>query len=150
MQRATHIAREGAWPTTEAVGVVTLDYDMRQRRRIRLECDAVGPLLLDLERPAGLRDGDALQLDDGGWVAVHAAPEALMEIKALDRRLLVRVVWHLGNRHCPAEIAENCVTIRHDHVMADMARGLGATVTLVQRPFHPEGGAYDTDGHRHG
>jgi urease accessory protein len=150
MQRATDTAREGAWPASEAVGSVLLDYDMRHRRRIQLECDPLGPLLLDLKRPVGLREGDGLRLDGGGWVAVRAAPEALLEIAAADERHLARIAWHLGNRHCPAEIREDRIYIRDDHVVAEMVRGLGGAVSPVHRPFNPEGGAYEPAVHRHG
>jgi urease accessory protein len=40
----------------------------------------------------------------------------------------------------------------HDHVLDDMLRGLGLTVTVEQAPFEPEPGAYggSADGHSHG
>jgi urease accessory protein len=150
MRHAITIERAGGWPVAEAVGAVTLDYDMRQRRRIRLDCGKAGPVLLDLERPAGLRPGDGLRLEEGGWIAVEAAPEELAEIEATDAAHLLRLAWHLGNRHCPAEIVKERIYIRSDHVIEQMARGLGATVTQILRPFHPEGGAYATEGHDHG
>ncbi|MFT5440401.1 MAG: urease accessory protein [Alphaproteobacteria bacterium] len=150
MRHAIMIERAGGWPVAEAVGAVTLDYDMRQRRRIRLDCGAAGPVLLDLERPAGLRPGDGLRLEEGGWIAVEAAPEDLAEIAATDTAHLLRLAWHLGNRHCPAEIALDRIYVRRDHVIEQMARGLGATVTQILRPFHPEGGAYAAEGHDHG
>jgi len=150
MRRAATIARKGTWPDHQALGAVMLDYDMRQRRRVRLDCEAIGPVLLDIERPVGLREGDGLGLDDGGWVAVRAAPEDLLRIEAADRLHLLRIVWHLGNRHCPAEIDDDCVHVRADHVIAEMAHGLGATVTPITRPFDPEGGAYHAGGHHHG
>lgn len=142
MRRAIAVDREGHWPTAQGVGSVTLDYDMRQRRRIRLDCGLAGAVLLDLERPAGLRPGDGLRLEDGGWIAVEAAPEELMEIAARDAHHLLRLAWHLGNRHCPAEFAADRIYVRADHVIERMATGLGATVTPVNRAFHPEGGAY--------
>ena len=39
------------------------------------------------------------------------------------------------------------ILILRDHVIRDMLRGLGATVTDVSEPFHPEDGAY---AHSHG
>jgi urease accessory protein len=147
--RATFVVRSGHWPKAEAVGAVTLDYEMRQRRRIRLECGEAGAVLLDLERPAGLRPGDGLRLAEGGWIAVEAAPEELLEIEAEDALHLQRIAWHLGNRHCPAEISDGKIYIRRDHVIEGMVKGLGATVAPVERPFHPEGGAYDSGSHLH-
>ena len=60
---------------------------------------------------------------------------------------LPRIAWHLGNRHCPAEIHSDRIYIRRDHVIEAMLAGLGATVTPVTRPFDPERGAYHDHGH---
>jgi urease accessory protein len=65
---------------------------------------------------------------------------------------LVRLAWHIGNRHTPCQIGADHLVIRADHVLADMLRGLGATVTETLAPFTPEGGAYGlgrTMGHAH-
>jgi urease accessory protein len=37
--------------------------------------------------------------------------------------------------------------IRHDHVLEEMAVGLGATVERKLAPFEPEAGAYSGGGH---
>ena len=60
--------------------------------------------LLDLENAVALRGGDALVLEDGRLVEVVAAPEPLLEIRGSDPHHLVRVAWHLGNRHLPTQI----------------------------------------------
>ena len=78
-----------------------------------------------------------------------AAPERLVEIRAGEALLLKKIIWHLGNRHVPAEIADDAVYIAEDHVLLDMVRGLGGVAALVHRPFHPERGAYD-GAHGHG
>jgi len=150
MRRAILAAGKGNWPESEAIGAVTLDFDARHRRRIRLETEGVGPVLLDLERAAALHHGDGLGLEGGGWIAVHAADEALAEIRPADPGGLARLAWHLGNRHCPAEIHADRLYIRRDHVIEAMLRGLGAAVTPVTRPFDPERGAYHDHAHGHG
>src|SRR5512139_349641 len=99
--RAVAHATAGRWPAAEAIGSVTLGFDDRHRRRLRLATDQGGTVLLDLPQAAALRDGDGLALAGGGWVAVRAAPEPLLEITAPD---LVRVAWHLGNRHLPVQL----------------------------------------------
>ena len=153
MRRATRMAARGHWPAAQAAGAVLLDYDSRHRRRIRLACEDGQPVLLDLEKAVALRDGDGLELEDGSWIAVRAAPEDLVEIVCADAHAFHRICWHLGNRHCPADIGPDRVLIRRDHVIEDMLRGLGATVTPVSEPFDPERGAYDQEapdhGHRH-
>ena len=95
-----------------------------------------------------LEDGDALVLQDGRLVWVEAAPERLLEIRAPDDHALKRLIWHIGNRHIPAEIGADAVWIADDHVLAEMVRGLGGTAEPVERPFRPEGGAY-SGGHAH-
>lgn len=147
MQRAARAERAGRWPEAQAAGTVTLAYDDRHRRRIRLETDAGEEFLLDLAKALALDDGDGLQLDDGRWIAVHAAPEALIEVTA-EPTLLTRLAWHLGNRHLPARIEPHRILIRRDHVIADMLSKLGATLRFIEAPFAPERGAYD-EGHGH-
>jgi urease accessory protein len=104
--------------------------------------------LLDLEHATLLDDGDAVRLEDGRLVEVKAAPERLVEIRADSPLQLQKVIWHLGNRHVPAEITKDAVYIAADHVLIEMVRGLGATAIPVERPFRPERGAYH-EGHGH-
>lgn len=128
---------------------MTLDFDARHRRRVRLDLDEGGEVLLDLERAVAMAGGDGLEMEDGGWIEVRAAAEPLLEIKAGEPLLFARLAWHLGNRHVPAEIAENLIFIRPDHVLEEMLIKLGAGVRRVHAPFQPEGGAYDDQGHHH-
>ena len=154
MKRAASVVRAGAWPQAERVDSITLIYDDRYRRRLRLLGDAGTDFLLDLAEPTVLRDGDGLKLDEGGYVLVRAAHEPLVEIRASDAALFTRLAWHLGNRHLPTQIDTDRMLIRDDHVIVDMLKGLGADVRKVKAPFDPEGGAYGQHnhdlGHRHG
>jgi urease accessory protein len=147
MLRAERVEHAGAWPRDNARGTVTLAYLDRHRRRMRLIADTGEAFLLDLERATVLEEGDGLALSDGGWIAVRAAVEELVAVTAASPELLLRIVWHLGNRHLPAQIEAGRVLIRADHVIVDMLRGLGAEVRAVAAPFRPEGGAYE--GGRH-
>jgi urease accessory protein len=102
--------------------------------------------LLDLEKPVTLRDGDGLVLDDGSIIAVCGKPEELVEIGASSPLDVVRLAWHLGNRHTDVQIIGERIRIRRDHVLEEMLKGLGAKLTPVAAPFDPESGAY---GHSH-
>jgi len=149
MRRVAAIVTQGAWPVAEATATVTLDYDTRCRRRIRINTDDGEAVLLERAEAGVLGDGDGLRLDDGRWILVRAQPEALAAVDAKDAHQLLRLAWHLGNRHLPTEIDGGTLYIHRDHVIEAMLRGLGAEVRPVTRPFNPEGGAYD--GHsRHG
>ena len=128
---------------------LTLDHQARHRRRVAMKADGGLAFLLDLDQATVLDDGDAVMLEDGRLVAIKAAPERLVEIRAGNPLHLMKIVWHLGNRHVPAEITAAAVYIAEDHVLVEMVRGLGATATLVERPFRPERGAYDHDGGGH-
>jgi urease accessory protein len=105
--------------------------------------------LLDLEDAIMLRGGDALVLEDGRLIEVVAAPEPLAEIRGADPHHLIRVAWHLGNRHLPTQIMGKALRIRRDHVIEAMVKGLGARVIEIEAPFDPEGGAYAGGGHAH-
>lgn len=133
------------------VDLVTLAYLDRHRRRIRLVADSGEPFLLDLARAQRLGDGDGLELDDGGYIWVRAAPEAVLEITAETPTDLLRIAWHLGNRHLPLQALDGCLRIRDDHVIAAMVTGLGGHVVKLEAPFDPELGAYagDAGGHGH-
>lgn len=141
MRRATRIDEAGSWSGPTADSVV-LDWDARHRRRRAMTGRSGLAFLLDLPEARIIRDGDALRLEDGARVLVIAAPEPLMEVTGQDQGHLLRLAWHLGNRHLPTELLGDRLRVRHDHVIAEMLRGLGATVQDVEAPFNPEGGAY--------
>jgi len=145
----------GYWPKEKAAGSLTLDFDARHRRRSRLTVDQGEDVLLNLPKAVAMADGDGLQLEDGRWLKIQAAPELLVEIRHKDSNQHVRLAWHLGNRHLPTEIQDQVLRIRPDHVIEDMLRRFGADLVNVRAPFQPEGGAYgshhshDEHGHHH-
>jgi urease accessory protein len=147
--RADRVVPAGAWEAVAEVDSVLLDYDHRHRRRIVLTTERNADLLLDLPRTVSLRDGDGLTVD-GGIVRVRAKPEPLLEIHAHDDADLLRIAWHLGNRHLPVQLLGDRIRIRADHVIRDMVEGLGGHVEAIAAPFDPEGGAYAAGaGHHH-
>ena len=141
MIRATQVKPQHRWTQTPADTVV-LDFDDRHRRRTAMTGTRGLAFLLDLEKAVALRGGDALVLEDGRLIEVVAAAEPLVEIKGSDPHHLIRVAWHLGNRHLPTQIMPKALRIRRDHVIETMVKGLGARVIEIEAPFDPEGGAY--------
>jgi len=148
MIRATQVRSQHRWIEAPADTVV-LDFDDRHRRRMAMRGTRGLEFLLDLENATVLRGGDALVLDDNRLIEVVAAPEPLAEIRGNDPQHLVRVAWHLGNRHLPTQITAKGLRIRRDHVIEAMVKGLGARVIEIEAPFDPEGGAYAGGGHGH-
>jgi urease accessory protein len=144
--RATRVLGQHRWREA-AADTVVLDFDDRHRRRMAMVGTRGFEFLLDLENAVALRGGDALVLEDGRLIEVVAAPEPLLEIRCNDPLHLVRVAWHLGNRHLPTQIMPKGLRIRRDHVIEAMVKGLGARIIEIEAPFDPEGGAYA--GHAH-
>jgi urease accessory protein len=141
MLRAQIIRPAGSWSGAPADCVV-LDYDDRFRRRIVMRGVRGTEFLLDLTEAIALRGGDGLVLDDERIVEVVAAPEPLSEISCPNEASLVRVAWHLGNRHLPTQITAKRLRIRRDPIIEDLVRRFGANVADIEAPFDPEGGAY--------
>ncbi len=158
--RATRVLPKGHWPDGHAAAspadTVVLDFDDRHRRRIAMTGTGGLAFLLDLDEAVALRGGDALELEDGRLVEVVAAAEPLIEVRGRTPGDLVRLAWHIGNRHLSAQVTANALRLRGDHVIEEMLRGLGAAVVAIEAPFDPEGGAYagaahaTVDQHKHG
>jgi urease accessory protein len=139
--RATSVKAAATW-SGEPADCVVLDYDERHRRRVSMRGKKGLPFLIDLPQAAGLQGGDALVLEDGRLIEVIAASEPLLEIRCADALQTARIAWHLGNRHIATQLCGTALRIRLDHVMADMAKQLGAEVIEIEAPFDPERGAY--------
>jgi urease accessory protein len=130
-----------------AARTVCLSYDERARSRLAAVCDDGTALAVLLPRGTVLRDGMLLEADDGSLVRVVAAGQPVARITAADPLALLRAVYHLANRHVPAQLAPDHVLIERDPVLERLLASLGATVEPVTCPFDPEPGAYA--GHAH-
>lgn len=129
--------------------MVMLSYEDRYLRRKILTTVHGAQVLVDLVEAVSLNDHDRLMLRGGGTLEVIAAQEDLAEVRGDG---LAALAWHIGNRHTPAQIEQNRLLIRRDHVLEAMLRRLGANLRHVCEPFQPEGGAYGhgrTHGHSH-
>ena len=146
--RADSVLPAGTWDPAAEIDRVLIDFDRRHRRRILLRTEQGSEVLLDLPQAARLRDGDGLAIGRQ-VVRVCAKPEPLLEICAHDAAALVRIAWHLGNRHLPVQLLGDRIRIRADHVIQEMVQGLGGHVRAVDAPFDPEAGAYAAAGHHH-
>lgn len=137
---------------------VALPYDERKRSRLKVILVSGAEAGIFLERGDRLHGGDKLQAEDGSAVVeILAAPERLIEAMAGDPLLFARAAYHLGNRHVPVQIIPEAgggrLRFQADHVLAEMVRGLGCTVSETEAPFQPESGAYGGHGghhHHHG
>ena len=141
----TDVLPARAWSGV-AIDRVVLDYDGRHRRRIVLTGASGAEYLLDLAEATHLRHGDGLVLSGGGILLVVAKPEPLLEVRAASPEALLKLAWHIGNRHLAASLQADRILIRRDHVIAHMLEHQGAKVREVEEAFDPEGGAYQDHG----
>lgn len=148
MTRATKHRHAGQFDR-QPDGKITLDHDGRHLRRKLLTADNGEEVLVDFPAAIALGHGDVLELEDGRLIAVVAAVEDLYQVTADTRTELMQLAWHLGNRHLPAQLEENRILIKRDHVIHDMLVGLGATISEVSEIFTPVRGAYHSSSHSH-
>ena len=143
--KSISVVPAGTWDAAREVDQVLVDFDRRHRRRILLTTEKGDAVLLDLPHAVRLRHGDGLVVA-GGVVRVVARPEPLAEIHGHDEGEMVRIAWHLGNRHLPVQLVGARIRIRHDHVIEEMVALLGGHVDIIEAPFDPEAGAYAAPG----
>ena len=135
-------------PQAHHDGELRLPFELRQKSRLRTQLASGEEVGLFLEPGTVMRGGDYLRANDGRIVRVVAANEDLMEARCASRLELVRAAYHLGNRHVPVQIGDGWLRFQADEVLAQMLRGLNATVVTLAAPFEPEAGAYAA-GHHH-
>ncbi len=142
--------RPAGTPGDQPTDYVTLPHDLRHLRRKLLHLQNDEMVMLDLKEAVLFHHGDILVVENGDLIEVRAADEKLFEVLPKDRQHLIELAWHLGNRHLAAQLDENRILIKRDHVIRSMLEGLGATVGEIEAPFQPVHGAYHAhSGHSH-
>jgi urease accessory protein len=141
---------EGPLDPAARTHTLRLAYDERVKSRLAAMCEDGIAAAITLPRGSVMRDGTVLAGNDGEFVIVHAAPQPVARITAPTPLALMRAVYHLANRHVPAQLAFDQVLIERDPVLERMLIALGAQVEHLDLPFDPEGGAYDSRAHSHG
>lgn len=127
---------------TESMPVLELAYEERQRSRLAAMLPNGRAVAIVLARGESMQHGDVLCAEEGERVRVQAAAETLMRIRAANPFELMRIVYHLANRHVRAMLLPDAILIEPDPVLAELVRRLGGTVEQTRQAFLPEGGAY--------
>lgn len=151
--RATRVLKPAERGGRKVADTVILDYAQRSAGAVTATGLKGGRFEIALAQPARLRTDDALLLEDGSVLEVVAAAEPLIEARAADVAgnvaALARLAWHLGDRHIPVQMLPNRIRTRREPGLEDLLKALGAKVTVIEAPFEPEGGAYESHAHEH-
>jgi urease accessory protein len=134
----------------QAAPRLRLTYQERVRSRLAAVLPSGEAVAVLLPRGSVLRDGAVLAGDRGERLVVEAVPEPLTRVTAPTPLALLRAIYHLANRHVPAQLGADHAVIERDPVLERMLAGLGARVEHVEAPFDPEPGAYEGHAHAHG
>ena len=137
-------------PTNEMIkDTITLSYHQRFIRRKKLVSDNQIEFLVNLPETVSLNHNSGLLLNDGSLILIKSAKENLLEIFSEN---LMKIIWHIGNRHIPCQIEKERLLIKHDKTIENLIITLGGTIKKIKEEFNPEGGAYGlgrTHGHSH-
>lgn len=137
-------------PTNKnVIDTITLNYNNRFIRRKKLISDNKIEFLVNLPETISVNKDDGFLFDDGNLILIKYAKETLIEIRSED---LIKLSWHIGNRHIPCQIETNRLLIHEDKVIENLIIRLGGSIKKISEEFSPEGGAYGlgrTHGHKH-
>ncbi|MDF1763080.1 MAG: urease accessory protein UreE [Oleibacter sp.] len=131
------------------IATVILNYEQRDRGRMRLQSTDGAEVRLFLERGKPLIVGEYLRATCGAIIQVQGAVEDVAHVSCDDWQTFAKACYHLGNRHVKVEVGERFLRIKPDHVLEDMLHLLGLVVTHESAVFVPESGAY-APGYGHG
>lgn len=145
-----NLVRSGSASSYVGAQEIRLTFNERQRNRLALMLPDGQAAAIVLPRGQFLQSGDVLLSNDGKALVVQACSEQLMLITADTRLALMRLIYHLANRHVRAMIQDSAVLIEPDAVLEQMVKQLGGHVEMVQAEFEPEAGAYAGGHHHHG
>ena len=122
---------------------LTLSSDQRRVFRGKRKSDCNQELQLQLPREGQLNDGDILRTNHKKlFVKIIAQKESLLEITAKTNYELIKVAYHLGNRHVDIEINENILFTRSDYIIEKLLINFDVVFLKVEKKFFPEIGAF--------
>ena len=133
---------------SDGAEALSLSCSDRQRSRLAAMLPSGRAVAIVLPRGDVMNPGDVLLSTCGQRLRIEAQSESLLRIGAPSTFDLMRVTYHLANRHVKAMLTPDAIFIEPDAVLQQMVQLLGASVTAVNQPFLPEAGAY-SPGHRH-
>ena len=125
---------------------LTLNSDQRRILRGKKISDCNQELLLQLPREGKLNDGDVLLTNyDHLFVKIIAQKEKLLEISSKSKLDLIKIAYHLGNRHLEIEIYEDILLAKKNYIIEDLLKNFNVNFIETEKKFFPETGAFNHD-----
>jgi urease accessory protein len=121
---------------------ITLDYDSRQKARLKTLTDSGAQVAIFLERGHPLQLGEVLKSECGKLIEVKGALEEVITARTEDWMNFSKVCYHLGNRHTKIQIGERWLRFKTDHVLESLAVQYGLQIDTSPAVFEPQSGAY--------
>ena len=124
---------------------LTLTLSSSQRRILRgkRKSDCNKEIHLQLPRVGILNDGDILLTNHKNlFIKILAQKESLIEITSKSNLELIKVAYHLGNRHVEIEIYENILLTKSDYIIENLLKNFEVIFIKVKKKFFPEIGAF--------
>ena len=124
---------------------VKLTLSSNERRILRgkrlTDCDQ--ELILQLPREGKLNDGDILSTNESNfYVEIIAKTENLIAISSKSKIELIKIAYHLGNRHVEVEIEEDILLTKSDYIIENTLKNFDVDIVNTQKKFFPEKGAH--------
>ena len=122
---------------------LTLSSSHRRILRGKRKSDCNKEIHLQLPRVGKLNDGDILLTNHKNlFVKILAQKESLIEISSKSNLELIKVAYHLGNRHVEIEIYENILLTKSDYIIENLLKNFEVIFIKVKKKFFPEIGAF--------
>ena len=104
---------------------ITLTNHDRFIRRKKLISDNKVEFLVNLPETISLKENSSFVLENGSFILIKYAKEPLLEIASEN---LMKIVWHIGNRHIPCQIELDRLLIQEDKVIEELIIKLGGKI----------------------
>ena len=131
-------------PTKGSFLKLTLSSSQRRILRGKTISDCNQELYLQLPREGKLNDKDILLTNhDEIFVEIIAQKENLIKISANSKLELIKVAYHLGNRHLEVEINKDILLTKNDSIIEDLLKNFDVDYLKIKKKFFPESGAFN-------
>jgi len=115
-----------------------------QRRWVRGRFTTQRGREIALALPTGttLEPGATVWIEPDWYLAIEAAPEAVLAILPADARAAVRIAFEVGNRHFPLAVDGDALLVPDDTAMVQLLDRIGVRWERRQSAFRPIGKAH--------